>query len=222
MNTQKTTIKVIRNQKGDYIGGLKENQPLFYDEAKKAFDEITLKKYRKTKKHYIRTSEKAHSCIETREYYMMDDLTWFCDLDKWEGLKSIVLCVSTKEKKDGNKTVEHRYYISSLKDINLLSQGIRGHWAVENKLHWELDYSFKEDEQTATNREALTNLSIIKKMALAIMKLSRPYFGKLLHDNGPISMRRIKKVISYDTEQGLSNILAFLNIADIEEALANR
>lgn len=222
MNTQKTTIKVIRNQKGDYIGGLKENQPLFYDEVKKAFDEITLKKYRKTKKHYIRTSEKAHSCIETREYYMMDDLTWFCDLDKWEGLKSIVLCVSTKEKKDGSKTVEHRYYISSLKDINLLSQGIRGHWAVENKLHWELDYSFKEDEQTTTNREALTNLSIIKKMALAIMKLSRPYFGKLLHDNGPISMRRIKKVISYDTEQGLSNILAFLNIADIEEALANR
>ena len=43
----------------------------------------------------------------------------------------------------------------------------------------------------------------------------------VLHDNGPISIRRIKKIISYDTEQGLSNILAFLNLADIEVALAN-
>lgn len=219
MNTQKGTVRVIHKQKGDYIGGLKENQPLFYDEAKNAFDEDTLKKYKKSKKHYIKTIDKAHSCIETREYYMMDDLSWFCDLEKWAGLKSIVLCVSTKEKKNGDKTTENRYYISSLHDISLLSQGIRGHWAVENKLHWELDYSFKEDEQTTINREALTNLSVIKKMALAVMKLSRPYFGKLLHDNGPISIRRMKKVISYDTEKGLSNILTFLNIADIENEL---
>lgn len=222
MNTQKGTVQVIHEQKGDYIGGLKDNQSLFYKEVKDAFDEETLKRYTNSKKHYIKTIDKAHSCIESREYYMMDDLTWFCDLKKWAGLKSVVLCVTTKEKKDGTQTVESRYYISSLHDINLLAQGIRGHWAVENKLHWELDYSFKEDEQTTTNREALTNLSVIKKMALAIMKLSRPYFGKLLHDNGPISIRRIKKIISYDTEQGLSNILAFLNIADIETAIQNK
>lgn len=219
MNTQRDTIRVIRDQKGDYIGGLKENQPLFYNEVKNAFDEETLRKYKRSKKQYMKTVDKAHSCIETREYYMMDDLSWYCDLEKWAGLRSIVLCVSTKEKKNGNKTTEYRYYISSLHDIALLSQGIRGHWAVENKLHWELDYSFKEDEQTTTNREALTNLSVIKKMALAVMKLSRPYFGKLLHDNGPISIRRMKKVISYDTEKGLSNIMAFLNIADIENEL---
>lgn len=221
MNTQRDTIRVIRDQKGDYIGGLKENQPLFYNEVKNAFDEETLRKYKRSKKQYMKTVDKAHSCIETREYYMMDDLSWYCDLEKWAGLRSIVLCVSTKEKKNGNKTTEYRYYISSLHDIALLSQGIRGHWAVENKLHWELDYSFKEDEQTTTNREALTNLSVIKKMALAVMKLSRPYFGKLLHDNGPISIRRMKKVISYDTEKGLSNIMAFLNIADIENELKN-
>lgn len=221
LNTQKKTVAIIVNQGGDYIGGLKDNQPLFYTEAKSAFDKETLEKYRKSKKRYTKTVEKAHSCIETREYYMMDDLSWFVDKEQWSGLKSIVLSVSTREKKDGSKTREQRYYISSLRDIVLLAQGIRGHWAVENKLHWELDYSFHEDEQTTTNREALTNLSIMKKMALAVMKLSRPYFGKLLHDNGPISIRRIKRVISYDTEQGLSNILAFLNIADIENVLDN-
>lgn len=219
MNTQKGTVRVIHAQKGDYIGGLKENQPLFYREVRDAFDEETMRKYRKSKKRYVKTVDKAHSCIETREYYMMDDLSWFCDLQKWAGLRSVVLCVSTKERKNGSKTSEYRYYISSLNDINLLSNGIRGHWAIENKLHWELDYSFKEDEQTTMNREALTNLSIIKKMALAIMKLSRPYFGKLLHDNGPISIRRIKRVLSYDTENGLSSMIAFLNMADIEAEL---
>lgn len=71
--------------------------------------------------------DKAHSCIESREYYMMDDLSWFCDLEKWAGLKSVVLCVTTKEKKDDSLTIEPRYYISSLHDINLLAQGIRGH-----------------------------------------------------------------------------------------------
>lgn len=43
-------------------------------------------------------------------------------------LKNIVLCVSTNEKKNGDNTTENRYYISSLHDISLLSQEIRGHW----------------------------------------------------------------------------------------------
>ena len=57
------------------------------------------------------------------------------------------------EDKNGEKTIEKRYYISSLLlDIELFSRAIRSHWSVENKLHWQMDFTFKCDSNTTVEK----------------------------------------------------------------------
>jgi predicted transposase YbfD/YdcC len=66
----------------------------------------------------------------------------------------------------GKENLETRYYITSLRDVELCAESIRGHWSVENKLHWHLDYSFDEDDNTTMDQNAFNNFSILNKMAL--------------------------------------------------------
>lgn len=77
--------------------------------------------------------EKDHGRIEIRRYYQSDQLSWFADLEKWEGLKSVGVVESIRDI-DGEKTVERRYYLSSLPlDVELFARAVRSHWGVEIK-----------------------------------------------------------------------------------------
>lgn len=96
-------------------------------------------------------------------------MKWYEDYKEWEKLKSFGIVKKTIEKADGNKIVEKRYYISSLfLDKNNFSKAIRKHWNVENKLHWQMDFTFKSDDNRTINKKALFNLQIIKKFCLKI------------------------------------------------------
>ncbi len=75
-------------------------------------------------------------------------------------------------------TFDTHYYASSIDDIELCSQAIRGHWSVENNLHWHLDYILGEDENTTIDKTAFNNLSLINKMVLSLCKLTRPLMKK--------------------------------------------
>ena len=76
-------------------------------------------------------------------------------------------CVPIKE---GKKTKEYRYFISSLKtDIETVSQAIRGHWSIES-MHWHLDITFREDADTTLDKQAAQNHNIIRKWSLSILK----------------------------------------------------
>jgi len=100
-----------------------------------------------------------------------------------------------------------RYYISSLFcDINLFSNAIRNHWSVENKLHWHLDFTFKQDNNTTANKMALLNLEIINKFCLAILNRVKPFYNN-------ISLRRIRKIISYNFEKSLVNLMCYLSLS---------
>ena len=78
--------------------------------------------------------------------------------------------VETTIVKNGKKTVEQRYFISSLAiNIELFSKAIRSHWSIE-AIHWLLDVTFKEDANTTINKMAVMNQNIIRKLALAILK----------------------------------------------------
>lgn len=102
-------------------------------------------------------------------------MPYFIAKNKWEKLHSIGAV--RKAIIEGNKeTKEMRYYISSLYcDIELFSNAIRNHWSVENKLHWHLDFTFKQDSNTTVNKNTLMNLEIINKFCLAILNKVKPY-----------------------------------------------
>lgn len=162
MGTQTAIAKKIRQKKADYVLALKGNQGTLHEEVKEYFaDEGLCKKIEKAG-GYKKTKEKAHSQIETREYYQTEDVGWLEQKKDWKDLKSIAMERKTIEK-DGKKTEEYRYFISSMaENIEILSRAVRGHWSIES-MHWHLDVTFREDANATLDKTSAQNLNIIRK-----------------------------------------------------------
>ena len=208
LNTQKENIKAVRAKGGDYCVALKMNQPNFYKDVQDYFDEDRLMIIESGYEGgYQLTREKNHEAVITYEYYQTEKVEWYSDIKSWEGLKSIGLVKKKIEKSDGSVTEEKRYYISSLLlNINEFSNAIRKHWNVENKLHWQMDFTFKSDDNTTVNKQALFNLQIIKKFCLKILNEVKKVQNR--------SLKRIRKSISRNVEKETIEIFKLLRNLD--------
>ena len=203
LNTQKSNIEKVIKLKGDYVVPIKQNQESFYNDLVLYFNDKQLEiiKAKGIGNSYSKETEKSHSSIITYEYFQTEDISWYYDLKNWKGIKSFGLVKKTIEK-NGNKTIEIRYYISSLYiDIETFSNAIRQHWSVENKLHWHLDFTFKQDDNSTMDKNALFNLQILKKPSLAFLNDVKRIYNRSLR------LIRFRLSLSYETE-----ILRFFNI----------
>ena len=208
LNTQKDNVKAVISKGGDYCVALKANQGNFYKDVQDYFDEDRLLIIESGYEGaYQLTREKNHEAVITYEYYQTEKVNWYEEKNLWDGLKSIGLVKKTIEKSDGTKTEEKRYYISSLLlDIGIFSNAIRKHWNVENKLHWQMDFTFKSDDNTTMNKKALFNLQIIKKFCLTIMNEVKKEKNK--------SLKRIRKDIARNVEKETIEIFKLLRNFD--------
>ena len=198
LNTQTINVAKVIDKELDYVVPIKANHPTFHQELMDYFDEITMDQIRagRSRSAYLKYNEKSHSTFITYEYYQTEDIKWYADIEKWEGLKSIGVVKKTIEK-NGEITTEYRYYIASIYlNITEFANAIRNHWSVENKLHWHLDFTFREDKNTTKNKNALMNFQIVNKFTLAILNKVKPFYEN-------ISLKRIRKIISYNFEKKL-------------------
>ena len=212
LHMQKDTVSIIRRGKGDYIGGLKGNQGGLLEEAAAYFNDRELLDIYKDKGDYFITTEKAHGKVEKREFYLMRAMQRKI-VKEWKGLKSFVCYIKTiTDVKSGAVTTETRYYAASLDDVELCAEAIRGHWAVENELHWQLDFTMREDENTTMDKAAFNNYSLLNKMALSLCRLVKPIV------KSP-SMRVLRKQFGWDLEGYLSVLLSCFDEGSIEKAM---
>ena len=166
MGTQTDIAERIHKAKGDYVMALKGNQGTAHQEVKQYWQDKQL--CQEAACH--ETIEKGHGRIEERQYRISEDIDWFEDRQIWKGLKSIGY-VESKRTVNGKTTVEHRYYLSSLKaNAQEFAEAVRAHWGVENSLHWVLDVSFREDESRVRIGHAAQNFSLLRKTALMMLK----------------------------------------------------
>lgn len=199
MGTQTAIAEKIKNKRGDYVLALKGNQGTLHEEVKEYFADAEFLVKIRERGNYKKTQEKAHSQIETREYYQTEDIRWLDQKKSWKGLKSIAMERKSLEK-EGKETVEYRYFISSLKeDIELISRAVRGHWSIES-MHWHLDVTFREDANTTIDKMAAQNLNIIRKWSLSILKPAEITRHKL-------SMRKKRYVIGLRPIKYLEEVL---------------
>jgi len=208
LNTQTANVEAVVNLKGDYVVPIKGNQSNFYNDLVLYFDEKRLEiiKAGNPKSAYLNYYEKRGQNTIHYEYYQTEDVKWYFDKDKWKKLNSIGLVKKTIDNGKEIKT-EYRYYISSLfLNIELFSNSIRNHWSVENKLHWHLDFTFKQDKNTTMNKKVLMNLELVNKFCLGILNKIKPFYQN-------ISLKRIRKILSYNFEKGLVNIMCYLSLS---------
>lgn len=167
------------------------------------FDEETLDIIKAKDYGYLTYKEKSHSAVITYEYFQTEDVKWYANYQAWNKLSSIGMVRKTTFK-NNKKSVEKRYYISSLNtNIMLFSDSIRTHWQVGNKLHWQLDFTFKCDVNTTSNKNALFNLQLVKKLSLALL-----IKAKL---NYKCSMKIIRYKLSLNFESELINLLSTIS-----------
>jgi predicted transposase YbfD/YdcC len=168
LHCQKNTAKEIVEADADYVLALKGNQGVAHQEIKDWLDDAIARADPTLAK--LETLEKGHGRIETRRYWQSADIDWFVDRAAWENLQSVGVVESTREI-NGKTSVERRYYLSSLpEDASLFARAVRGHWAVENNLHWVLDVVFGEDQSRARTGFAVANLGMARRLALNLLR----------------------------------------------------
>ncbi len=178
MGCQKEIAQAIRDAGADYVLAVKQNQPRLYQDMlaalEQAFEGNRGESYR-----LFTTEEKGHGRHERREYVVTNDLSKIRDRDLWPGLRSLAM-VCSERTIDGKTTTESRYYISSCSgSVRQIAGAIRGHWGIENTLHWSLDVTFGEDAHCLRKDHGPENMATLRRAALSLVKQERVEKGSL-------------------------------------------
>lgn len=221
LNTQTKNIEAVVNSGGDYIVPVKGNQGTLHNDISLYFnnDMCDMIIAGNPNSSYHVEYEKSHSSFIKYEYFQTEDIKWYTKLPDWKNIHSFGLVRKSitqkilvpNERKNAKKkkvektvtTIENRYYISSLhKNIKTFSVATRQHWHIENKLHWHLDFTFEQDNNTTNNKKAFLNLEIIHKFVLAILNRVKERYK--------MSLKHIRKHLSNNFEEFLPELFCYL------------
>lgn len=168
MHCQKKTAEQIVEAGGDYLMRVKSNQPslhqelrLFFADAQAPADDVD------------ETVDGDHGRIETRRVEVLHDVEWLARSLGWPGLACLGKRVAWREV-DGKSKRHESYYIASRRlsaaELNRLA---RGHWGIENQLHWVLDIVMGEDQARNRKDHGPENLALLRLFALNIIKANK-------------------------------------------------
>lgn len=170
MGCQAEIAGKIIEAKADYVLAVKANQPTLHEGIVEFFLDQMEDDFARVKVSRHETKEHGHGRDEHRTYYVCDVPDDLPDRARWKGLKRIGVAISDTVR-GGKPCDDVRYYILS-KKLNARSFGaaVRGHWGIENSLHWQLDMSFNEDRSRIRKGYADANFAIVRRMALSLLK----------------------------------------------------
>jgi predicted transposase YbfD/YdcC len=190
MGCQREIAQKIVDKRADYVLALKGNQGSLREDVEVFVAEQKTNDFNDTTISRDQTVDADHGRIETRTTTVIHDVAWLRQRHNWPSLNAVVIVESTRE--TGEK-IEHetRFYITSLvMQAILLGPVIRGHWAIENSLHWVMDMVFRDDDCRTRTDHAPANFTTIKHMALNLIRKAP----------GKDSLRLKRKVAAWDDE----------------------
>ena len=167
MHCQKETAAAIRRRGADYLLPVKANQPKLLEQIQDLFTAYGDEDWQGTRR-CTQTESARHGRSELREYIVAPapkglDALW-CDI------RSVGMVYRHREAK-GQESDEASYFISSLPPkVRALSQHVRGHWGIENGLHWTLDVTFSEDKSRIRKGKGPEIAAVFRRLALSILK----------------------------------------------------
>jgi predicted transposase YbfD/YdcC len=190
MGCQRAIARTIIDKKADYVLALKGNQGSLRDDVDVFVAEQNARDFQDTTISRHQTLDADHGRIETRTTTVIHDVAWLQERHDWPGLNGIVM-VESRRDIDGEIERETRFYITSLGlQAAQIGAVVRGHWAIENSLHWVMDMIFRDDECRVRTDHAPANFTTIKHMAINLLR------------NAPSkdSLRLRRKVAAWDDD----------------------
>jgi predicted transposase YbfD/YdcC len=172
MGCQRQIAERIRDGGGDYVLALKENQPTLYADVQRLLLDGLEDDFAGLAHRAHRTAERGHGRTEERHYHQVVVPEELARAHAgFPGLRTVGMVYSERRVGDGEVVGETRFYISSLGlGVKVFAEAVRGHWSVENNLHWVLDVAFREDESRVRKDHGPENLGLVRRIALSLLK----------------------------------------------------
>jgi len=171
MGCQKDIARQIREQGGDYLLAVKDNQPHLHQDIEAFFFAGLDDDFADVTYAYAFSEEVGHGREEERGCWVFNasDVP-IRDADLWLDLRTVGVVVSERALAD-KSSAEVRCYISSrVLDAKEFAAGVRDHWGIENGCHWVLDVAFDEDRSRVRKDHAPENLALLRRLALSLLK----------------------------------------------------
>jgi predicted transposase YbfD/YdcC len=171
MGCQKDIAAAIRARQADYVLAVKENQPGLYQAIHEAFLAHAEADFADPTLRRLKTLERGHGRDETREYFIAAAPAAVVDSGLWPDVRSIGMVCRTRVV-NGVASDEIAYYVNSLPPkVKAFARAVRGHWGIENRLHWSLDVIFAEDQSRVRKDHSPLNLGMLRRLVLSIVRL---------------------------------------------------
>ncbi len=168
---QKRIAQQIVDQGGDYLLVVKPNQGKLYEQIEAFFRRELDNGFAGATTSCYEKAEEGHGRRESRFYAVAQAPGAVSERENWPRLHVIGMCYSERKAGEGKEGSEVRYFIGSKKaKARYYGKGLRGHWRVENNCHWHPDVTFGEDDNQVRQRQAATNLAVVRRLALNLLK----------------------------------------------------
>jgi predicted transposase YbfD/YdcC len=170
MGCQKEIAAQIRAQGADYVLAVKDNQPHLHEDLQQHFVQALEREQQLPRRQRHRTRERSRGRVEERYYYSTPVPPTLRNPDTWRDLESVGWVVSITER-EGRTVTDVRAYISSLEpDAKQLARAVRQHWGIENRQHWVLDMTFREDECRTHAGHGAENFALLRRLAMNLLR----------------------------------------------------
>jgi predicted transposase YbfD/YdcC len=170
MGCQTEIARAIVEADADYVLAVKGNQPTLHDGLTFFFADHQADDFARVNVRRHESYEHAHGRDEMRFYYVCAVPEDLRDRERWPQLRAIGLAVNNTVR-DGKECIEYRYYIlSKFLSGKRFAEAVRSHWSIENRLHWQLDVTFQEDQSRIRKGHADANFSSLRRTALSLLK----------------------------------------------------
>ena len=181
LGCQTDIAAAIVEKGGDYVLAVKANQKTLSEALVESFETGERLGWGAADVRYQTTVEKDHGRLETRRAVWVPRIDWLPEeiLKAWPTLAAVGMIETTQEKgKDEGATIstDRRYFIMSrgVATVGDFTRAVRAHWGIES-MHWVLDVTFREDACRVRKDEAARNLSLLRKITLAMLRLDTAY-----------------------------------------------
>jgi predicted transposase YbfD/YdcC len=170
MGCQTKIAEQIVAQGGDSVLGLKGNQGTLHEEVEGFFATALAGDFAGVAHDYTEEVDKDHGRLEVRRYWITEELSTLSEAQRWSALCSIGLV--ERECWSGDQhTLEQRLFITSIPaDAQRFAHAVRGHWGVENRLHWRLDVVFNEDASRIRKGHAPAIMTAIRHLCMNLFE----------------------------------------------------